>query len=126
VVGEALEVDDDVSGSSVSVTTVVVVDEGRTGVKVSGGGLEMRRVVRVVGVAAELDTGFSGEVIPEQSSATRLPASACPNTEISDTSALSQADWRFASTLFRPLTHEAEHVLPATKSFIEHPGISAL
>ena len=86
----------------------------------------MRRVVRVVDAAVELDTECSGEGVPGQSSPTRLPASACPNTEISDTSALSQADSRFASTLFRPLTHAAEHVLPAVKSFIEQPGISAL
>lgn len=126
MVGEALEVDVDVSGSSVSVTAVVVVDEGRTGVNVSGGGLELRRVVKVVGAAVGLDTGFSGEDVPGQSSSTRLPNSACPNTEISDTSVLSQADARFASTLFRPLTHEAEHALPATKSLIAQPGISTL
>ena len=96
----------------------------------SGGGLELRRVVRVVGAAVELvlelDTGFSGEDVPGQSSSTRLPNSACPNTETSGTSVLSQTYSRFASIPFKPLTHEAEHALPATKSLIEQPGISAL
>ena len=84
-VGEGPEVDDSVSVSGSSVCVVeaeVVVDEGRTVVKVSAGLLEVVRVT-VVGAAVELllgvDTGVSG-VLPGQTSATRLPNKTCPST----------------------------------------------
>ena len=84
-VGEGPEVDDSVSVSGSSVCVVeaeVVVDEGRTVVKVSAGLLEVVRVT-VVGAAVELllgvDTGVSGE-LPGQTSVTRLPNKTCPST----------------------------------------------
>lgn len=84
-VGEGPEVDDSVSVSGSSVCVVeaeVVVDEGRTVVKVSAGLLEVVRVM-VVGAAVELllgvDTGVSGE-LPGQTSVTRLPNKTCPST----------------------------------------------
>lgn len=85
LVGEGPEVDDSVSVSGSSVCVVeaeVVVDEGRTVVKVSAGLLEVVRVT-VVGAAVELllgvDTGVSGE-LPGQTSVTRLPNKTCPST----------------------------------------------
>ncbi len=86
-VGEGLEVDDSVSVSGSSVCVVeaeVVVDEGRTVVKMSAGLVEVVGVV-VVGVAVELllgvETGVSGELPDEQTSATRLPSKTCPSTD---------------------------------------------
>jgi len=130
-----LLVDVEVPGSSVSVSVSVsvvavdvvalVVDGGRTVVKVSGGSLEVRcRTVVLVAGAGDGLLLVLGEV-PGQSSPTKFPFSACPNNDNSEASAPSQTDSRVDSTLFRPFTHVVEHVLPATKSFIEQPGISA-
>ncbi len=85
-VGEGAEVDDSVSVSGSSVCVVeaeVVVDEGRTVVKVSAGLLEVVRVVVVGAVELLLgvDTGVSGELPDEQTSATRLPNKTCPSTD---------------------------------------------
>jgi hypothetical protein len=83
-VGEELESEVDVSGSSVSVASAELVDVGRTVVNVSAGLLEVGGTVKVVGSAVELllglDTGVSGEDVPGQTSATRLPSKTCPST----------------------------------------------
>jgi hypothetical protein len=82
--GEELELEVDVSGSSVSVASAELVDAGRTVVKVSAGLLVVGGTVKVVGSAVELllglDTGVSGEDVPGQTSATRLPNKTCPST----------------------------------------------
>lgn len=76
-VGEELESEVDVSGSSVSVVSAALVEVERTVVKVSAGLLVVGGTVKVVGSAVGLllglDTGVSGEDVPGQTSATRLP-----------------------------------------------------
>lgn len=83
-VGEELESEVDVSGSSVSVVSAALVEVERTVVKVSAGLLVVGGTVKVVGSAVGLllglDTGVSGEDVPGQTSATRLPNKTCPST----------------------------------------------
>lgn len=142
VVNEALlelevENDLDVSGSSTSLVedgrAVLVVEVGLTVVNVSGGGTSGKSgdVVTILFVEVDSSVGLVigsavGDELPGQSTATRLPASACPRIERSDTLASSQTTSRELSTLSIPRTHVAEQAPPLPKSFIVQPGISEL
>lgn len=115
-----------VSGSSVCVSMVEVVDEEGTVGEVSALLLEARALVVamvgfVVGLELELDVVAPGDDTPGQSKPTRLPINTCPSTVVALTLTSLQAVWTTYCTLLRPLMHSAEQIFPLLESKSRNP-----